>query len=990
MAANEQQPSTVLFDGGDYYTLKNMTIENSSTTVNARVIHLWNQANDNTIEDNTILSDTTTTSSLRNGIIASASATSTFGPGDNCNDLTVRNNDILGGYYGTYFYGGTGSEAALNNNNIVEGNYFENQYAYGSYMIYQADPEFNNNEYMPFRATFGYGIYCGEAMLPKIQGNRIHEAGTYGIYMFDVNFDYPANKPAKLVNNMVKTIGAGDAFGLDDCDKVDIFHNTGRSVTDQAFYTNDVTELNIRNNIFITDGSEAFEFLDAIDAATTIDYNIYERTDGGDLIEIGTAFHADLAAWTTATPTLNVNSSQGNPLFVDEAAGDLHVIGALANDTGDNGAGITIDIDGDARPESPSTTVDIGADEYTPLLNDLNLVGIFVKPSSCNLPNDSVWAIVQSLGLTPATAFSVTANVTGGVTTTLNSSIAANISLGNSDTVYVGSFNSSTGGFYNIDAFVSLTGDQNNTNDTTNAITVQRMSAPNGTVTDVACFGDSSGMIDLDFVGTGTIATVDETQYLAGNAATMAFSFSGLQGISGVDLVITGHGDLDGTGGNLEEYAIYDENGNYIGQYGAFGSFAFQCADAPANTIAIHDTTYANWAADGVITFSAVATSAVSTTLCPGAFLQLKLTGNGTPNLLWSNGDTTETITGLAAGNYTVSVTDLLGCMQTASFTVNQSTNPSPTLSATSTDISCYGAADGAIDVTVAGGTGAISYLWNDSTTTEDLTGLAPGSYSVIASDVNGCSDSTATAIVITQPDSLNASAGGVTVGCDSVAVAATVAGGTMPYSFSWNSASTDSSTIAIANGTYDVTVTDANGCTDDASFTVTLPAGVSATGTLVAADTSGAGVGSATVTASGGVGPYTYAWANGDTSATATGISGGNIDVTVTDANGCFATITVTVPFPTGTENWSVVGNIDMFPNPTNGLVTFNVALKETADLSITIFNVAGQEMTTLHSSNENLITKRFDTSHLAEGVYMVRFIAGDDVITKRLVVSK
>jgi hypothetical protein len=78
------------------------------------------------------------------------------------------------------------------------------------------------------------------------------------------------------------------------------------------------------------------------------------------------------------------------------------------------------------------------------------------------------------------------------------------------------------------------------------------------------------------------------------------------------------------------------------------------------------------------------------------------------------------------------------------------------------------------------------------------------------------------------------------------------------------------------------------------------------------------------------------------------------------------------------------------MFPNPTNGLVTFNIEMKSTADLTITIFSVTGQEMTSFQNSNTNQVMRRYDTSLLADGVYMVRFVAGDDVVTKRLVVRK
>jgi hypothetical protein len=986
---SEDQNAAVLFDGGDYYTLKNVTVQNTATAGNYRWnIRLTNGADNNTIEDNNLIGDTVATSSLvSNGIIASATATSATSQGNNTNNLTIRNNNIVGGYYGIALYGGTGSQAALNSANVIDGNTIRNIYAYGMYSLYQTDIEVLNNHVSEFRATFGYGIYCGEVMLPKVEGNYVNGAGTYGIYLFDANFDYTANKPGSVVNNMSIVSGAGDAFYLDDTENMNVFHNTGYAENDQAFYANDILNLDIRNNIFVSESQAAIDLLDAVGATNTINNNLYYRVDGGTLAEIGTASHTDLAAWLVAEPTLNIASVQGDPLFKDVANGDLHLIGAVANDVGDNTAGITVDIDGDTRPDAPSITVDIGADEYTPLINDMELVEIYVKPNSCNLPSDSVWAVIRSLGLAPATTLNVSTVVTGAVSTTLNLPVSTNLNLGLSDTVYVGSFNSSNGGIFNIMASLTYTNDQNTSNDTSSMIMVQRMSAPNATVTDVACLGDSTGQIALNFIGTGTVATVNEAQTIIAPPSTVSTFTFGAPSIDNVQLILDANGDLDLAS---EKFDIFDENGVNIGFIGSTGNFVDQCADIQ-NTISISQADYTGYAADGVITFTALPDASVNTgTLCPNAFLRLTLTGNGEPTIIWNTGDTTANITGLAPGSYSVTVTDLFGCIQSTSATVGSATNPKPSLTIDNvTDISCNGANDGAIDVTGTGGTGSLTYTWSNNATTQNLSNLSVGMYNVVVSDANGCTDSSSAPIMITEPDTLSGTATYTVVGCDQVNIVASLMGGTMPYGYSWNNGSIDT-TIQVSSGTYNLTVTDANGCVTTQTVTTTLPTELSITATATASDTAGAGVGVATVTPADGTAPYTYLWSNGATTATASALTGGNYTVTVTDANGCSKTETVTVPFPTSANNWSVVSSIEMFPNPTNGLVTFNIEMKSTADLTITIFSVTGQEMTSFQNSNTNQVMRRYDTSLLADGVYMVRFVAGDDVVTKRLVVRK
>ena len=112
----------------------------------------------------------------------------------------------------------------------------------------------------------------------------------------------------------------------------------------------------------------------------------------------------------------------------------------------------------------------------------------------------------------------------------------------------------------------------------------------------------------------------------------------------------------------------------------------------------------------------------------------------------WGGGITTQNRTALAAGNYSVTVTDAKGCTQTISQTITQ---PSAlALSVSKTDVSCTGGTDGAITLTVTGGTTAYSYNWGGGITTQNRSGLSAGTYSVTVTDANGCTASVSTTLV--------------------------------------------------------------------------------------------------------------------------------------------------------------------------------------------------------------------------------------------------
>ncbi|UPZ14704.1 T9SS type A sorting domain-containing protein [Flavobacterium humidisoli] len=282
----------------------------------------------------------------------------------------------------------------------------------------------------------------------------------------------------------------------------------------------------------------------------------------------------------------------------------------------------------------------------------------------------------------------------------------------------------------------------------------------------------------------------------------------------------------------------------------------------------------------------------------------------GTPTYTYSWNttpiQTTATATGLAAGTYTVTVTDANNCQTTRSFTINQPTAPlSAATGGSQTDVSCNGGSNGTAMVIPSGGTGTYSYSWNTTPvkTTATATGLAAGTYTVTVTDANGCQ--TTRDFTISEPPALVASIGsqsdascnGGTNGQATV----NVVGGTGTYTYSWApSGGTAATASGLAEGTYTVTVKDANLCQTTQSFTISQPPILSATKSHTDALCNGSSTGTATVTPAGGNGGYTYLWApSGGNAATATGLTQGTYTCTITDAKGCSITESFTINQP-------------------------------------------------------------------------------------------
>lgn len=287
--------------------------------------------------------------------------------------------------------------------------------------------------------------------------------------------------------------------------------------------------------------------------------------------------------------------------------------------------------------------------------------------------------------------------------------------------------------------------------------------------------------------------------------------------------------------------------------------------------------------------------------------------GTGTYTYAWvPSGGTGATESNLNTGTYTVTVTDANGCTTTQSVAVTQVATMSVT--ATSTDATCFGGSTGTASVTPTGGNSPYTYQWSPTGgNNASATGLAAGTYTCLITDSQGC---TATqTVIVSEPTQVAVTTSSNDASCfggNDGSVSAVGSGGTSPYNYSWSPAGPTN----LSAGTYTCTITDVNGCTATQIAIVSQPTQVTGSTTSTPPTCNGGVNGSAIVTPNGGTGPYTYNWAPvGGTGSTASGLSAGTYTCTVTDANGCTGTQTVTVTQPpaitaTGTSDQACPGS--------------------------------------------------------------------------------
>ena len=282
--------------------------------------------------------------------------------------------------------------------------------------------------------------------------------------------------------------------------------------------------------------------------------------------------------------------------------------------------------------------------------------------------------------------------------------------------------------------------------------------------------------------------------------------------------------------------------------------------------------------------------------------LQASVSGGTLPyQYNWSPGGmTTDHVSSIPAGAYSVLITDANNCQQSLNTFVSNIGGPGVSLGNAS-QVSCAGGNDGSASIQVFQGTAPFTYQWSPAGGTDSIaSNLYAGTYSVIVADANNCL--TGISVTISEPTVLQAgisATNALCFGSSDGSAAIAVQGGTAPYAYNWTSGGTASTASGLTAGNYSVEVTDNNGCTLTENVVITQPSAFSTALNASAVNCFGGSDGSALVEVSGGTPGYSYLWSNGEQNSAITGLRSGNYQVTVTDQQGCTTTGTVSVTEP-------------------------------------------------------------------------------------------
>jgi len=388
-----------------------------------------------------------------------------------------------------------------------------------------------------------------------------------------------------------------------------------------------------------------------------------------------------------------------------------------------------------------------------------------------------------------------------------------------------------------------------------------------GNETDVNCFGDNTGVVDIN---------------VTGGSGSYTYNW-------------------DSAGAIIQSGATQDLTNVLAGTY-TVTVLAPNAACSASRTFTIDEPVEA-LQMSGVV-------SDVSCFATPTGSVNVSVWG-GTPPYAysWDSGATTQDISGVTAGTYTLTVTDSRGCVISAPYAVAQPTQLNGIMSAT--DVACFGEQTGTVGVAASGGTAPYSYSWQNSTTLfaqdiASLTNIGAESYQVTVTDANGCTWVGNQDVL--EPSELQASTVETMVTCNGLsdgAIDLTVSGGVGPYQFAWTNsvptpiASTEDLTNIPAE-TYTVLITDDNGCQLSLTREITEPLlPLASSTTVVDVLCFGENTGEIDLSINGGTPPYTYSWNSGQTTEDISALLAGTYTFNVLDDNNCPISGSVVVSQP-------------------------------------------------------------------------------------------
>ena len=474
-------------------------------------------------------------------------------------------------------------------------------------------------------------------------------------------------------------------------------------------------------------------------------------------------------------------------------------------------------------------------------------------------------------------------------------------------------------------------------------------------VENIKCYGDESGKIDISIEGGippytfrwSNGATTEDLENLA--FGTYDVTVTDSKGCTEVytakvkqpDLLTIGidevrnvrcYGDLGGAinvkvEGGLRPYKYKWSNGSITQDLSGVkaGNYSIELVDANGCTASL----------EAVITqpenLSVALVKSKNVTYNKGSdgSIDISVSGGAAPyKFKWNNQAVTEDISGLSAGNYFAKITDATGCSKIINVTISQPKLLSARFDR-AIDVKCFGDENGEIAISVEGGIKPYTYMWSNGATTEDITDLPAGSYSVTITDGNNFELSIDTTLF--QPKEFIAEVNEITSilcnGDNAGAVNINVAGGVAPYKYYWSNGMITQDILDVPAGAYFVKIVDANRCELTLEAEIVQPAPLTAAlGEVTNVGCNNESTGAIRIVIAGGTTPYTYLWSNESTTQNLDNINSGLYEVIITDAKGCTQRLETRVSQPEPLViREERIENIDCFGN-NNGLINLAV----------------------------------------------------------------
>ncbi|MFK7809001.1 MAG: CotH kinase family protein [Saprospiraceae bacterium] len=422
--------------------------------------------------------------------------------------------------------------------------------------------------------------------------------------------------------------------------------------------------------------------------------------------------------------------------------------------------------------------------------------------------------------------------------------------------------------------------------------------------------------------------------------------------------------------------------------------------------------------------------------ICEGTLTNLSATG-GYDEYEWSDGSDDETLTVNSSGTYSVTVTDDDGCSGESQVIVEAGT----VATSSANESICYGGTyDGVVytqsttlqstmtgvngcdsihslnlnvasEITVAfnsesdcttggatlsaspaGGSGNYSYQWSTGSSDQVLTELPQGTYEVTITDVNGCTNTSSTFVDPAEGITLDFDVDPVSCfGESSGEIDLTVLTAEEPYTITWSNGMNDEDLDDLQAGTYNIIVTDANGCNYGTSVQVGQPNPLGGVITTTPATGPLENNGALLVTPSGGTPPFTYLWQNiGYQTPVVLDIEPGEYTVVITDANGCEFEVSVELGFSSSVSSIEGLLEFNIHPNPSTGSFFVRLGFEQVKEVALEIYDITGKQIRSLAPQSGQEMNIPVDITDVADGTYLLVANVDGKRVSKKIVIAK